>query len=60
MDVTRTAPHWRNWGLNQSCEPYEIVSPATAERAAEAVSAAVRAGRHVRAAWQPIGAAPTR
>lgn len=50
MHVTRTPPHWRNWGLNQSCEPYEIVSPATAEQATEAVSAAVRAGRHVRAA----------
>ncbi|KAA9164013.1 FAD-binding protein [Amycolatopsis acidicola] len=44
------AATWRNWGLNQSCQPHEIVTPSTPDEVAAVVAAALREGRTVRAA----------
>lgn len=41
---------WHNWAGNVRCTPAEIVRPRTEAEVAEAVRAAVRAGRHVRVA----------
>jgi betaine-aldehyde dehydrogenase len=49
-NVNATAPSWRNWGLNQSCEPARIASPATPDEVAHEVRTALAAGWTVRAA----------
>lgn len=48
--MASSSPHWRNWGLNQSCEPTAIIAPASMDELADAVRSAVRKGLHVRAA----------
>ncbi|MEU9454877.1 D-arabinono-1,4-lactone oxidase [Streptomyces sp. NPDC048277] len=50
MNATTPTPSWRNWGLNQSCEPARIADPATPDEVAHEVRQALAAGRTVRAA----------
>jgi L-gulonolactone oxidase len=42
--------HWTNWTGDQRCRPAEVVRPASSREVADAVSAAVAAGRGVRVA----------
>ncbi|MEZ5076695.1 MAG: D-arabinono-1,4-lactone oxidase [Solirubrobacterales bacterium] len=50
MAPTGRASEWVNWAGDQSCRPAEIVRPRNREEVAEAVAAAVTAGRRVRVA----------
>jgi FAD-linked oxidoreductase len=50
--------HWHNWNGNVRCTPAEIVRPRSEDEVAEAIRAAVGAGRNVRVAGSGHSYAP--